>query len=187
MVEEEPKPEKVKESEEENAEPAVPVQLALAGGGHRAEGKCGADGVGAGVRDTLRPAVWLQRAFVAGAQMVSLRRKHSKGVAQSAHGATVTSPAQSKALQVALFAHLVWQASMVGVSPDRQTPRSCERPPDTAFSFTISHVRVEFGVSMANSRAFWAHAGPERAVIIREARIGCLVLPALLTELFPLL
>ena len=46
-------------------------------------------------------------------------------------------------------------------------------------------VRVEFGVSMANSRAFWAHAGPERAVIIREARIGCLWLPALLTELLP--
>ena len=34
-----PWPEKWKESEEENAEPTEPVQLALTGGGHTAEGK----------------------------------------------------------------------------------------------------------------------------------------------------
>jgi hypothetical protein len=34
-----PWPENSKESEEENAEPTEPVQLALTGGGHTAEGK----------------------------------------------------------------------------------------------------------------------------------------------------
>jgi hypothetical protein len=39
MGEEDPRPKNVKESEEENVEPAAPVQLALTGGGHTAEGR----------------------------------------------------------------------------------------------------------------------------------------------------